>query len=98
MCYRFMIKVLSPCTRRVASTSTQCITTSGRYSVSLPSPSAELVDYSLAQEANPGVENPDQLLFFVHDIVLDYLKDTIPKPKQVWDMYMYNVMYMHVLL
>ncbi len=46
-------------------------------------PSTELVDYSLAQRANPGVENPDQLLFFVHDIILDYLKDSVPQEKQV---------------
>ena len=43
----------------------------------------ELVGYSLAQQANPGADDPDCLLYYIHDIVLDYLKDTIPERKQV---------------
>ena len=46
-------------------------------------PPPELVGYSLAQQANPGAENPDYLLYFIHDIVLDYLADTVPTHKQV---------------
>lgn len=45
--------------------------------------SIELVGYSLVQQGNPGALNPDSIIYYVHDIVLDYLKDTIPKEKQV---------------
>ena len=43
----------------------------------------ELVGYSLVQQGNPGALNPDSIIYYVHDIVLDYLKDTISKEKQV---------------
>lgn len=45
--------------------------------------SIEFVGYSLVQQGNPGALNPDSIIYYVHDIVLDYLKDTIPKEKQV---------------
>lgn len=45
--------------------------------------SIELVGYSLVQQGNPGALNPDSVIYYVHDIVLDYLKDTIPREKQV---------------
>ena len=51
--------------------------------IMVPPPPPELVGYSLAQQANPGAENPDYLLYFIHDIVLDYLADTVPTHKQV---------------
>ncbi len=54
--------------------------------ISSSPPSAELVDYSLAQQANQGEENQDTLLLFdyqIHDLVLDYLKYTITQEQQV---------------
>lgn len=56
-----------------------CVT----HAVTLIPSHAELVGYSLAQQANPGAISPDYLMFYIHDIVLDYLKDTMPKKKQV---------------
>ena len=43
----------------------------------------ELVEYSLVQQGNPGALHPQSIIYYVHDIVLDYLKDTIKKDKQV---------------
>ena len=55
----------------------------------------ELVDYSLVQKGNPGALNPDSIIYYVHDIVLDYLKDTVSEGKQVKNFsittHMYNV-------
>lgn len=43
----------------------------------------ELVGYSLVQQGNPGALIPDSIIYYVHDIVLDYLKDMISKEQQV---------------
>ena len=43
----------------------------------------DLVEYSLVQPGNPGALNPESIIYYVHDIVLDYLKDTISVDKQV---------------
>ena len=53
----------------------------------------ELVGYSLVQQGNPGALNPDSIIYYVHDIVLDYLKDTIPKEKQVTNNIYSNVIH-----
>lgn len=51
----------------------------------------DLVEYSLVQQGNPGALNPDSIIYYVHDILLDYLKDTIPKDKQVQVIAIFNL-------
>ena len=46
---------------------------------------AEFVEYSLVQKGNPGALNPESTIYYVHDIVLDYLNDTISEEKKVRD-------------
>ena len=43
----------------------------------------ELISNSLVQQGNEGTLNPDSVIYYVHDIVNDYLKDKISKEKQV---------------
>ncbi len=47
----------------------------------------ELVEYSMAQLANPGEENQDALLYQIHDLFLDYLKHLITEDQQVGTLY-----------
>ncbi|XP_064383959.1 apoptotic protease-activating factor 1-like isoform X2 [Halichondria panicea] len=43
----------------------------------------KLVEYSMAQLANPGEENQDALLYQIHDLFLDYLKHLITEEQQM---------------
>ena len=54
-----------------------------------PPPPPELVEYSMAQLANPGEENQDALLYQIHDLFLDYLKHLITEEQQVGTLYTY---------
>ncbi len=44
---------------------------------------SELISYSLAQQGTSGQEDSNTELYQIHDMVLDYLKDSVPKDKQV---------------
>ena len=44
---------------------------------------AELVGLSLVQRAPPSDDDTDSIVFLVHDIVLDYLRQNVSAKKQV---------------